>query len=431
LNTTDQPDPAGRAAPCAVPRRRETSPAPWPPRCRASKAREQAFTLIEILLAATLGALLLIATATTAGMFGTQLKALDSEQDSSLEESLTAIADDIRYAWWAEVPNSTTLTLSDPQGESTTYFFRKDKLIVLRPNGTQGYVLEGLQGGSFSAETMARYREGTPAVRGGTFWSAALPGGSTPAATVLEDKCKLAIGFTLASPSPVGTSLVAGITEQLLNAAPTSISLPIAAISPVGGTVTVTLYRARAPNDARPEGAALGSFTLNPSSLPVATSYVWDSKKKKKVNVPNGPAWGWWKNKGHYSLVTTAPAANVTVDLGSLNATLVPGRAYTLQIAMSGTGGIAVATATTGTANNSGVAFDAAGAGMNEAALRVACSLVGNMSVTEAISNTVVNRVAITLQGGDGTTVTGSVTLTGQGMATDQWLGVVPGETES
>ncbi len=400
---------------------------------QARRAAERGFTLIEIMLAATLGALLLIATATTAGMFGTQLKELDSEQDSSLEESLSSIADEIRYAWWAEVPNSTSLTLSDPQGNTTTYAFRKDKLIVVRPNGSQGYLLEGLTSGSFAAETLARYREGTPAVRGGTVWSAALPGGSTPTATILEATDKIAIGFTLASPSPVGASLVPGITEQLVNASPTSFSLPLAAISPVSGTVTLTLYRARAPGDARPEGAALGSFTLDPVALPVTSSYVWDSKKKKKVNVPNGNAWGWWKKHGTYSLVTTAPASNVSVDLGSFNlaAALLPGRAYTLQISMSGTGGMAIATAVTGAANNSGVAFDAAGAGMNEAALAVACSLSGNMSVTETLSNTVVQRVAITLVGGDGTEVTGSVTLTGQGMATDHWLGVVPGETES
>jgi prepilin-type N-terminal cleavage/methylation domain-containing protein len=403
-----------------------------PGAARCSAARwQRGFTLAEILLAATLGSLLLVATATTAGMFGSQLGYVKQEQDADLEEALTAIADDVRYAWWAEVPDSATLTLADPDGNTTSYYFRKDKLVVVRADGEQGYLLEGLQGGSFSAETIARYREGKPDTRGGTVWSASLPPAAVPAATVLELNDKLCLGLTPTSPAPLGKSLVAGITEQLVDATPTSLTLPIAAISPVLGVLQVELYRARAPNDGRPEGSSLGSATMNLSALPVATSYIWNTKTKKKVKVPKGASWGWWKKNKSYQLIVSAPTTAVSVDLGALKQKIEPGVSYTLQLQVTGllAGGIAIASAPAASANNSGVALQVGAAGTPaETALAVARSVSGNATITKALASTVVNRVQISLVGTDGVEVNGSVTLTGQGMADDAWLGVIPGE---
>jgi hypothetical protein len=390
----------------------------------------RAFTLVEVLIAATLGALLLTATATTAGMFGTQLKALRDDDSTSMEEVLTAVADDIRYAWWAEVPDSSTLNLSDPQGRTTSYVFRRDKLVVVRPNGEEGYLLTDLTRGSFAAETVMRYREGTPATRSGALWASSLPVASTPSVTLLQNGDSLAIGFTVGSAAPAGSSRVEGIEEQLLAAVPTSLTLPMAAVSPVGGTVTVSLHRARAPNDARPEGASLGSFTLSPVSLPLATAYVWNTKSNKEVKLPRLVTWGWWIGGSNQVLVVEPIVSTVTMDLAALGATLLPGRAYTLQISMSGSGGVALTTAVAGSTEDTGVATASGGGTMNKAALKVAAALGGTLSVTETLANTVVNRVAITLVGADGTDVSGSVTLTGQGMTGDQWLGVVPGEVE-
>ncbi|HTE05619.1 MAG TPA: prepilin-type N-terminal cleavage/methylation domain-containing protein, partial [Planctomycetota bacterium] len=161
---------------------------------RHAHGAPRGFTLVEVMVAATLGALLLTATASMAGMFGSQLKELDGTQDASLEETLTSLSDEVRYAWWAQVPDSASLTLSDPQGRATRYQFRAGNLLVVRPDGQQGFLLQGLQGGSFSAETVTRYREGSTRVRGGTFWSRTLPVGTTPGATVLEANGKLGIG---------------------------------------------------------------------------------------------------------------------------------------------------------------------------------------------------------------------------------------------
>ena len=127
------------------------------------------------------------------------------------------------------------------------------------------------------------------------------------------------------------------------------------------------------------------------------------------------------------------PAANVNLDLSGLAQKLQPGRAYTLQIQVTGLlpGGLAIAGAATASANNTGVALQTGAAGsMNETALAVSRSLSGNATITKTLATAVVHRVHVALVGGDGAELSGSVTLTGQGMADDAWLGVVPGETE-
>ncbi len=404
----------------------------WPRpsrRLRPSRRGVGAFTLPEILLAATMGALLLIATAGSVGMFGKQLTYIKAKTDTSLESTLTTLSDDIRYAWWADASNPRQLVLADPSGSQTTYGQVNTTLTVKRPDGASGVVLDDVKSVTFTPQTVTRYREATPVTRNGQFWGATAPGGAVVQAKVVEPGDALALGFTPGSPSPTaGTT--PGVQEQLLSSTLSTFSLTVASIStvaPILGTVTVNLYRARSPNDARPEGASLGSVSVSMLSLPVTAAYAWNTKTKKKVNVPKGVAWGWWKSKANQTIVVTAPTVGVPIDLSALSALVRPGYAYTLVVGTT-ISGAAVAAYPIGSATQSGVAFQPSGGAYAGQALSVVRSLSGVMTSTRSTGTAVTNRVLIDIVRNDGSEISGSTMLIGQGMADDTWLGVIPGE---
>jgi len=387
------------------------------------------FTLVEVLLAASLGALLLMATAGSAGMFGTQLSALEEETDTDVRAALAGVADEARYAWTASVPNSHSLVLSDPQGNQTSYAFTGGVLQVTRPDGTTGIVVDDLSAASFSSETTTRYREAAPATRSASFWSATPAG--TAQATVLDVGDKLALGFMPASTAPVpGTT--PGITEQMTQSTLDTVGLPLQSLSPLtaGAKVTLSLYRARSPLDGRPEGAALGSTSVLMTSLPAATSYVWNAKTKKVVNPPKKATWGWWTSNADCTLVVTPPASSTTFDVSAFNQLVKPGYAYTLVLESSGSG-VALASYAAAAAAQSGIALSTSGGAWAAQALAVARSLGGTVSMTRTTATDVVSRVLISLTDAAGNEATSSATVIGQSLAEDAWLGVVPGETDS
>jgi prepilin-type N-terminal cleavage/methylation domain-containing protein len=398
---------------------------------RLPRARRPAgFTLVELLIAAALGALLLLATAAGTGLFGAQLGQLEQDADDELHRALAGITDDVRYAWWAQVPSSRQLILADPDGDETIYEFSGDQLLVTRPGGEHGVLLDGLLSASFSAESVTRYREDDPQQRNGAFWSETAPVAGTPQATVLDAGQRLALGFTIDSGDALGLSQVPEVEGQLLQATLVSLSLPVASIAPVaaGGTLQVSLYRARSPHDARPEGAALASTTVVLGALPVATSWVQNKTTRLRMAAPGGAAWGWWKVFGALELKVSAPAATVTLDVTSLSAQLQPGRALTLVLQPSGSG-VAVTSYVAASSVKSGVALDT-GAGYAAAALDVPRSLSGQVTQTRTAATPVVRRLLVTLVDADGNELTGSATVLGQGLADDAWLGVIPGETD-
>ena len=60
------------------------------PRTSATARGRRAFTLVEVLVASTLGAMLLLATAGSAGLFGRQVEYLQEEVDVSVDGSSVA-----------------------------------------------------------------------------------------------------------------------------------------------------------------------------------------------------------------------------------------------------------------------------------------------------------------------------------------------------
>ncbi len=396
---------------------------------RTSCAGPAGFTVVEILLAVSLGALLLMATAGSAGMFGTQLSALEEETDVEVQSALASVADDTRYAWTATVPNSRKLVLTDPQGDQTTFAFNGSALEVTRPDGTQGELLDDLKSATFNAETTTRFREAPPVTRTTAFWTATAPAG-TVQATVVDVGDELALGFTPASPAPTGGSPTPGVTEQFTTATFETVSLPLVSLPPlaIGATVTLSLYRARSPLDGRPSGAAVASTTVLASALPAATSWIWNTKTKKKVNPPKKAVWGWWKANTNLTLVVTPPAAATSFDVSALATQVEPGYAYTLVLEPSGSG-VALASYATGSASQTGIALSQAGGAFTAQSLAVERSLSGAVTMTRTTATDVVRRVLISLEDDTGTELTGSATVIGQSLAEDAWLGVVPGET--
>ncbi len=388
------------------------------------------FTLVELLLAAALGALLLVATATSTGLFGAQLENLEQDGDNELHRALATVTDDVRYAWWAQVPSARQLILADPDGDETIYEFNNGQLLVTRPDGQQGVLLDDLKSASFTAETTTRYREDDPNQRHGTFWAEAAPGLGTPQATVLDTGERLALGFTIDSGDPLGTGKLPEVEEQLLQTTLLSLSLPLASIAPVSGAgkLQVSLYRARAPHDARPDGAALASTSIAIGVLPTATSWVQTKVSKLRIKTPAGAAWGWWKSVSSQELVVSAPAATLDLDVTGLSAAVQPGRAYTLVLQPSGSG-VALASYAAATSAKSGVALDTGGGYVSQA-LDVPRSLSGQLTLTRTEATPVVRRLLVTLVDEDDNEVASSASVLGQGLADNAWLGVVPGETD-
>jgi hypothetical protein len=386
------------------------------------------FTLAEMLIAATLGALLLVGTASSAGMFGTQVQALKDEVDDSKERALSSIAQDIRYGWSAETPSTRELRIFDSAGRLTIYKVIQGEIQVTRPDGSTGTLVDNLVSASFASETATRYREDTPLSRGSTVWSASAPTGAVDKATLLEPGEKLALGFTLGSNATFGYSLATGVQEQLLTATLETLSLDIGSIFAKSGTLYVDLFRARSPDDARPVGSSLGQVSFNAKGFAKAKAYVWDTKKLKEMPIPKGKAWGWWKLNGDYELIVKPPTKSTKLDIAAFNAKVQPGYAYTLVLQVAGDAGIALRSYTIAQADGSGVATAPSSGAWSESALALTRSMEGISTVTQASAKSVVERVRISLTGKDNDIVSGYASLSSQNMIPESWLGSVTGE---
>ncbi|MHC4845906.1 MAG: hypothetical protein ACYTCU_07070, partial [Planctomycetota bacterium] len=308
------------------------------------------------------------------------------------------------------------------------YQVTEGQIVVTRPDGSAGVLVDNLKAASFASETGTRYREDTPLSRGSTVWSANAPSGAPEQATLLEPGDKLALGFTAGSKAPFGYSLSTGIEEQLLNATLQTLTVEVGSVFAKSGTLYVDLYRARAPGDARPVGSSLGQVSFNTKGFPKAKAYVWDTKKLKEMPVPMGQAWGWWKLNDDYELIVKPPTGSTKLDIAAFGATVRPGYAYTLVLQVAGDAGLAFRTYELAQADDSGVAFAPSSGVWSESPLALTRSLEGVSTVTQASAKAVVERVKISLTGQDDKTVSGYASLSSQSMIRESWLGSAPGE---
>jgi prepilin-type N-terminal cleavage/methylation domain-containing protein len=433
------------------------------PRTSATARGRRAFTLVEVLVASTLGAMLLLATAGSAGLFGRQVEYLQEEVDVSVDEALADVRRDLHDAWIAEVPDELHLVLTEPSGGQTLYSFRQGVLTVRRADGSLGTLHDGLASVRFSAETQTRYREGTPLTRAIQVWNAAVPGSTTLEGYVLEPGEALALQFTLASPAPIVGTPVPGVSEQLIEATLTTLSLKLAAVTPAQGSLTLHVYRARGLGDGRPEGSSLGQVSIPLSSLPsaVMTAMQGSGGKKNKVKQGNnGNAYAYGHANGNNGNgnnengnngndngdnngngnngngnsggetwdIAGAPTQSVPITLSSLGLTLEPGYAYTFVLDNTASDGIVLAGEPIASATASGIALGAGGAYASES-VAVARSLSATARATTTTPHAVVQRVRVEFVTQGGAESVATALVAGQHAVADPWLGAVPGET--
>src|SRR5262245_35574535 len=125
----------------------------------ASQRLEAGFTLAELLLAASLGAGVLMAAATVARQFGDRYAEASLEDTADVDGVLAGLARDISFSWWAELESPQRLVLADSAGALTTWTLHDGALLVERPDGSRGVILDGIAELDFSAEPMTRRRE--------------------------------------------------------------------------------------------------------------------------------------------------------------------------------------------------------------------------------------------------------------------------------
>src|SRR6185436_3678082 len=177
----------------------------------------QGFTLLELLLAVALGALLLTGLANSARVFDECVREVRDEDDNRLEESLVAITDAVRTAWLVERPSATRLDLTDALGRKTVFRKSGSTLTVTRPSGATGVVIPDLASLSFDVATTRRYAEATPRTRYETWWTSPAPVGA-PTMLTLHGGDALALGLNVGTAAPVAVNTVAGVSEQVLDA---------------------------------------------------------------------------------------------------------------------------------------------------------------------------------------------------------------------
>lgn len=241
--------------------------------------------------------------------------------------------------------------------------------------------------------------------------------------------------------------------------------------------LTIQLFEARAPDDARPVGQPLAAFTVTSLALPLgtarwvptATGTTHDEHdhgvdecaattadgKVVICHVPPGnpanartltiaPAavsahlahGDYFGNCGQhdedesiFTLEIDAEPAAVEIDLSPLGAVILPGRAYTLVLSLSGPGVLHIGATTLGTSVNTGVAQATAAYGaLQPAAASVPFVLQGMHRITQTAEHEPIARVSLELALGDGRSVRGSASVLGQAGVPGLWMGAVSGQ---
>jgi hypothetical protein len=497
------------------------------------------FSMVELLAVAAIASMLVVGLSQALGLFGREVEAVRAESDHGPEEALALMTDMARYGWLVESPDEHRLDVVDAAGGRTSFAVVDGALRVTRPSGATGTLLPGVAGLAIDTDTVHRLRDATPLDDHRTWWQ--VPAQASPATLGLESGLPLALGFTLSSIVPDDYDAVAGVDEHTVYAALETLVLSLAYVGsipsdpniPIAGTggggskkvkichvppgnpanahtlnisinaldahldhgdllgtcepppdtqaypdLTIQLFEARAPDDARPVGAPLASMTLMGHALPLGSA-SWSasgigpgthtthdhsaaqcaattaSGKVIMCHVPPGNpanahsitiapsavaahlAHGDYfgccgdhsTSTSVYTLNLNATPAEFAFDLSPLGALILPGRAYTLVLSMAGPGVVYVGASSLGSAGNSGVAQAVLPYGdLTPAAVSVPFQLKGMQRITQTAEHDPVSRLSLTLQMEDGQAVSGSTSITSQASVPGTWLGAVSGE---
>jgi len=368
------------------------------------RSRHAGFTLVETLLAATLGALLLAAAASTAGQFSQAMAKLEADSSDSYENTLARVNRDIRYAWSVDVPSRGRLLVTGSDGLVTAYDVVGNSLLVTRPDGATGSLVTGLDSLSFEADTLQRLRSSRSTTVATTMASRQLIPLAPLSGTAMASSIAYAISFM--GGSDAGARMVPGVSDRYTLWQPTSIELPVARVG--SGNLTFSLYRAFGPGRAepRPGSAAIATWTQSLAGIPLAVAVA------VPPLVPR--------------TVYAVPLVSVPINIPVLPTNLEPGVAYTLVITVSA-GATAVFATCAAPTHTDQMVRTAAGVWQGVAAL-VPYTLRANGGCTTTLASEVTTQVRTTIETEAGQTYVGSACVYGQVLAEDPWLGVVPGE---
>lgn len=242
-------------------------------------------------------------------------------------------------------------------------------------------------------------------------------------------------------------------------------------------TLVVELFRARAPDDARPIGPALGTVAIPATYLPTGAG-TWvltsagehgdghdHSPDECASTTPNGkvvmchvpPG-----NPGNAHSIEIAPAAveahlahgdyfgccgdhdgddqvftwkfvppdtQVELNLTPLGFLVEPGVAYTLVLSLQGPGMVQLASVPVASSQNTGLAQGAVPGGpLVPHAAAVAFSLQGNQAITRTEQHDAVSQVSVRIEMESGAAAQGSASITSQTGIPGVWAGVVVGQ---
>jgi len=497
------------------------------------------FSLIELLTVAVIASMLVAGLSQALGLFGREVAEVRAESDQGPEEAVALMTDMARYGWSVENPAESRLDVVDALGGRTSFDVVDGALRVTRPTGVSGTLLSGVAGLSIDTDAMYRLRDDAPVDDYRTWWQ--VPAAASPATIGLESGMPLALGFTLSSIVPEQYDVVEGLDEHTVYAAletlvislayvgsiPSDPNVPISGGGSGGGSkvkichvppgnpgnahtlnvsinalhahlahgdllgtcspppdtqtypdLTIQLYEARAPDDARPVGSPLASMTLVGYALPLGSASwvstgigasthsthnhgaaecaattasgkvvmchvppgnpanahsITISPSAVNAHLAHGDYFGSCGAHSTFSSVYTlnlnATPSEVALDLSPLGAMILPGRAYTLVMSMAGPGKVYVSASSLGAAGNSGVAQAITPYGdVQPTAMSVPFKLKGMQRITQTAEHEPVSRVSLTLEMEDGQTVSGSTAVTSQAGVPGEWLGAVAGE---
>jgi len=363
------------------------------------------FSLPEILATGVIGALLLTALAYATTEFAVGVGHMEKKAgiDDGEDMVLRLLTRDIREAWWAEVPDTHTIELADPEGNITRYYLEDGSLKVLKPNGDMGDLLSDLTTFDVEALTVDRYREGEPSTYTGDWYTRAMPAGLSFALEVPEHG-KLSLGFQ----APVKDSELPGggvpTPEELILIHAQQISLKLAWIQDDSDDdLLVQLFESSGPGSGLPQGDAIGSISIDGSALPDAVAV--------------GGSWA-------------EPTATVTLNISGIAPYIEEGVGYAVVLNPEGSSRIVLsAKAEMPSVDRDDIMLkDNWGEDYVSLPLAVPFTLSGQYMLTGTIVTPVVSTISMTLIPESGQIQTRSATLLGQSVSDDPWAGVVPGE---
>ncbi|MGQ0552672.1 MAG: PulJ/GspJ family protein [Planctomycetota bacterium] len=401
------------------------------------------FTLVELLIATTLGAVLMVATAMSTGLFAQTVAHLEENSADEVDVALARIASDVRYAWWVDSPTRQSLRVCDALGAITSYLLDGDRLTVRLPSGATGVLAQGVSSLVFEPGNLRRLREGPTSSASGVLFEDARPLTGIDSVD-LPNGSQVAVAFTLAEST--GRGALADVNESLVVGSAETLRLGIAVAEGVAGKMYFELYESAAHGDARPRpgSAALGTAEIAIAALPrtaldltrITDRFGNISMCFRGANVSvalslaslyflNGATVG---SCGTIKSPFAPPATETTLNLAFHNVRLRPGIGYTLVMTMSGLGEISVLAGEAKTAGWDVVQRASAAAAFAPLGMSIPFRLSGDRVLTSTAESQVVASVTTHVTLSSGVKRSGSAAVTSQTVAQDPWMGVVPGE---